>query len=131
MIKISQTTDKIGELLRLSHRILKEEIKVFNDASRVSCGVQLIYVKDRTFWIREYSRSREEIIKIAEEITEKKLVDINFKENQIDQLKVRIGLRKFFSKKIFEVGFLRFGVLLRIAKTITYRGYVLNQLKPR
>ena len=47
-------------------------------------------------------------IKNIEKITDKKLSDIDFGENKIDQLKVRIILRKYLSKIIFRIGFARF-----------------------
>ncbi len=109
----------IGNLLRLSHRILDEEIKVMNRALRASCGVQLIYAQDKTKLIREYSRDRKKIIRLAEYITSKKLPEINFKENQIDQLKVRIILRKYFAKIVFKIAFPRFLNLIDLIKNFS------------
>ena len=108
--------DYTGNLLRLSHRILDEEIKVMNKASRAVCGVKLIYAKDKTILVREYSRNRKKIIRLAQYITNKKLSDINFQENQIDQLKVRIILRKYFGKIIFKIAFPRFLDLINLIK---------------
>jgi hypothetical protein len=108
--------DNQANLLRLSHRILDEEIKVMNQALRAVCGVQLIYAKDKTALVREYSRNRKKIIRLAEYITSKKLSEINFEENQIDQLKVRIILRKYFAKIIFKIAFPRFLHLIDLIK---------------
>ena len=108
-----------ANLLRLSHRILDEEIKVMNQASRASCGVQLIYAKDKTKLVREYSRNRKKIIRLAEYITGKKLSEINFQENQLDQLKVRIILRKYFSKIIYKIAFPRFLDLIDLIKNFS------------
>ena len=101
--------DDQGNLLRLSHRILDEEIKVMNRALRASCGVQLIYAEDKTAIVREYSRNRKKIIRLAQYIT--------FQENQIDQLKVRIILRKYFAKIVFKIAFPRFLNLIDLIKT--------------
>ena len=109
--------DDQGNLLRLSHRILDEEIKVMNRALRASCGVQLIYAEDKTAIVREYSRNRKKIIRLAQYITSKKLSEINFQENQIDQLKVRIILRKYFAKIVFKIAFPRFLNLIDLIKT--------------
>ena len=106
----------IGNLLRLSHRILDEEIKVMNQALRATCGVQLIYAKDKTAIVREYSRNRKKIIRLAQYITSKKLSEINFEENQLDQLKVRIILRKYFAKIVFKIAFPRFLNLIDLIK---------------
>lgn len=96
-------------LLRLTWRLLDEEIKVINDAYKSTVGGKLIYTKDRTFLIRYLSRNKKKLlVRLAEKITDKKLDDINFEENQIDQLKVRIILRKYLGKVIFKIGFLRF-----------------------
>ena len=96
-------------LLRLTWRLLDEEIKVINDAYKSIVGGKLIYAKDRTFLIRYLSRNKKKLlVRLAEKITDKKLDDINFEENQIDQLKVRIILRKYLGKVIFKIGFLRF-----------------------
>jgi len=108
-----------GNLLRLSHRILDEEIKLMNQALRAVCGVQLIYAKDKTALVREYSRNRKKIIRLAEYITGKKLSEINFEENQIDQLKVRIILRKYFGKIIFKIAFPRFLDLIDLMKNFS------------
>ena len=105
-----------GNLLRLSHRILDEEIKLMNQALRAVCGVQLIYAKDKTALVREYSRNRKKIIRLAEYITGKKLSEINFEENQLDQLKVRIILRKYFAKTVFKIAFPRFLDLINLIK---------------
>jgi len=108
-----------GNLLRLSHRILDEEIKLMNKALRAVCGVQLIYAKDKIALVREYSRNRKKIIRLAEYITGKKLSEINFEENQIDQLKVRIILRKYFGKIIFKIAFPRFLDLINLMKNFS------------
>jgi hypothetical protein len=108
--------DDQANLLRLSHRILDEEIKLMNQALRAVCGVQLIYAKDKTALVREYSRNRKKIIRLAEYITGKKLSEINFEENQLDQLKVRIILRKYFGKIIFKIAFPRFLHLIHLIK---------------
>jgi hypothetical protein len=111
--------DDQGNLLRLSHRILDEEIKLMNQALRAVCSVQLIYAKDKTVLVREYSRNRKKIIRLAEYITGKKLSEINFEENQIDQLKVRIILRKYFGKIIFKIAFQRFLDLIHLIKNFS------------
>ena len=96
-------------LLRLTWRLLDEEIKIFNNAYKSIVGGKLIYAKDRTFLIRYLSRNKKKLlVRLAEKITDKKLDDINFEENQIDQLKVRIILRKYLGKVIFRIGFVRF-----------------------
>ena len=96
-------------LLPLTWRLLDEEIKVINDAYKSIVGGKLIYAKDRTFLIRYLSRNKKKLlVRLAEKITDKKLDDINFEENQIDQLKVRIILRKYIAKVIFKIGFVRF-----------------------
>jgi len=111
--------DNQANLLRLSHRILDEEIKLMNQALRAVCSVQLIYAKDKTALVREYSRNRKKIIRLAEYITGKKLSEINFEENQIDQLKVRIILRKYFGKIIFKIAFPRFLHLIDLIKNFS------------
>ena len=96
-------------LLPLTWRLLDEEIKVINDAYKSVVGGKLIYARDRTFLIRYLSRNKKKLlVRLAEKITDKKLDNINFKENHIDQLKVRIILRKYLGKVIFKIGFLRF-----------------------
>ena len=96
-------------LLPLTWRLLDEEIKIINDAYKSIVGGKLIYAKDRTFLIRYLSRNKKKLlVRLAEKITDKKLDDINFEENQIDQLKVRIILRKYLGKVIFKIGFVRF-----------------------
>ena len=96
-------------LLPLTWRLLDEEIKVINDAYKSTVGGKLIYTKDRTFLIRYLSRNKKKLlVRLAEKITDKKLDDINIEENQIDQLKVRIILRKYLGKVIFKIGFVRF-----------------------
>lgn len=98
----------MGNLLQLTWRLLDEEIKVINNAYKSIVGGKLIYAKDRTFLIRYLSRNKKKLlVKLAEKITDKKLDDINFEENQADQLKVRIILRKYLAKVIFKMGFFR------------------------
>lgn len=95
-------------LLLLTWRLLDEEIKVLNNAYKSIVGGKLIYAKDRTFLIRYLSRNKKKLlVRLAEKITDKKLDDINFEENQADQLKVRIILRKYLVKVIFKMGFFR------------------------
>lgn len=95
-------------LLKLTWRLLDEEIKVINNAYKSIVGGKLIYAKDRTFLIRYLSRNKKKLlVRLAEKITDKKLDDINFEENQADQLKVRIILRKYLAKVIFKMGFFR------------------------
>lgn len=95
-------------LLQLTWRLLEEEIKVINNAYKSIVGGKLIYAKDRTFLIRYLSRNKKKLlVRLAEKITDKKLDDINFEENQADQLKVRIILRKYLAKVIFKMGFFR------------------------
>lgn len=95
-------------LLQLTWRLLDEEIKVINNAYKSIVGGKLIYAKDRTFLIRYLSRNKKKLlVRLAEKITDKKLDDINFEENQADQLKVRIILRKYLAKVIFKMGFFR------------------------
>ena len=95
-------------LLLLTWRLLDEEIKVINNAYKSIMGGKLIYAKDRTFLIRYLSRNKKKLlVRLAEKITDKKLDDINFEENQADQLKVRIILRKYLAKVIFKMGFFR------------------------
>ena len=95
-------------LLPLTWRLLDEEIKVINDAYKSVVGGKLIYARDRTFLIRYLSRNKKKLlVRLAEKITDKKLDDINFEENQADQLKVRIILRKYLAKVIFKMGFFR------------------------
>ena len=108
-LKTNKTNKTMENLLPLTWRLLDEEIKVINDAYKSTVGGKLIYTKDRTFLIRYLSRNKKKLlVRLAEKITDKKLDDINFKENQIDQLKVRIILRKYLGKVIFKIGFLRF-----------------------
>ena len=85
--------NNFGDLFRLSWRILDEEIKIFNKATRKALGVQTIYAKDKVFWIRKYSRNPKILLRLAQYITDKKLDKIDFSENSIDQLKVRIILK--------------------------------------
>lgn len=95
-------------LLLLTWRLLDEEIEVINNAYKSIVGGKLIYAKDRTFLIRYLSRNKKKLlVRLAEKITDKKLDDINFEENQADQLKVRIILRKYLAKVIFKMGFFR------------------------
>ncbi len=109
-LRLTLKTNKIMEnLLPLTWRLLDEEIKIINDAYKSIVGGKLIYAKDRTFLIRYLSRNKKKLlVRLAEKITDKKLDDINFEENQIDQLKVRIILRKYLGKVIFKIGFVRF-----------------------
>ena len=109
-LRLTLKTNKIMEnLLPLTWRLLDEEIKILNDAYKSIVGGKLIYAKDRTFLIRYLSRNKKKLlVRLAEKITDKKLDDINFEENQIDQLKVRIILRKYLGKVIFKIGFVRF-----------------------
>ena len=108
-LKTNKTNKTMENLLPLTWRLLDEEIKVINDAYKSIVGGKLIYAKDRTFLIRYLSRNKKKLlVRLAEKITDKKLDDINFEENQIDQLKVRIILRKYLGKVIFKIGFLRF-----------------------
>ena len=97
------------KLMQLTWRLLDEEIKVLNDAYKSVVGGKLIYSKDKTFLVRLISREKRQlIIRFAEKITDKKLSEINFRENDSDQLKVRIILRKYLSKIIFKIGFAKF-----------------------
>ena len=108
-LKTNKTNKTMENLLPLTWRLLDEEIKILNDAYKSIVGGKLIYAKDRTFLIRYLSRNKKKLlVRLAEKITDKKLDDINFEENQIDQLKVRIILRKYLGKVIFKIGFLRF-----------------------
>jgi hypothetical protein len=109
-LRLTLKTNKTMEnLLPLTWRLLDEEIKIINDAYKSMVGGKLIYAKDRTFLIRYLSRNKKKLlVRLAEKITDKKLDDINFEENQIDQLKVRIILRKYLGKVIFKIGFVRF-----------------------
>ena len=109
-LRLTLKTNKTMEnLLPLTWRLLDEEIKILNDAYKSIVGGKLIYAKDRTFLIRYLSRNKKKLlVRLAEKITDKKLDDINFEENQIDQLKVRIILRKYLGKVIFKIGFVRF-----------------------
>jgi hypothetical protein len=98
-----------NNLLSLVWRILDEEIKAINKASKNIIGGKLVYAKDKTFLVRHLSRNKQKLlIRFAEKITDKKLSDIDFRENQIDQLAVRIILRKYLGKIIFRIGFARF-----------------------
>ena len=108
-LKTNKTNKTMENLLPLTWRLLDEEIKIINDAYKSIVGGKLIYAKDRTFLIRYLSRNKKKLlVRLAEKITDKKLDDINFEENQIDQLKVRIILRKYLGKVIFRIGFVRF-----------------------
>ena len=108
---------QINKLFQLTWRLLDEEIKVLNEAYKSVVGGKLIYSKDKTFLVRLISREKRQlIIKFAEKITDKKLSEINFNENDSDQLKVRIILRKYLSKLIIKIGFLRFLLRLRMLK---------------
>ena len=108
-LKTNKTNKTMENLLPLTWRLLDEEIKILNDAYKSIVGGKLIYAKDRTFLIRYLSRNKKKLlVRLAEKITDKKLDDINFEENQIDQLKVRIILRKYLGKVIFRIGFVRF-----------------------
>lgn len=116
------TQTQINKLFQLTWRLLDEEIKVLNDAYKSVVGGKLIYSKDKTFLVRLISREKRQlIIRFAEKITDKKLDDINFEENQADQLKVRIILRKYLAKVIFKMGFFRF--LLRLKMLKIYLNY--------
>ena len=113
---------QINKLFQLTWRLLDEEIKVLNDAYKSVVGGKLIYSKDKTFLVRLISREKRHlIIRFAEKITDKKLSEINFRENDSDQLKVRIILRKYLSKIIFKIGFFRF--LLRLKMLKIYLNY--------
>lgn len=108
---------QINKLFQLTWRLLDEEIKVFNDAYKSVVGGKLIYSKDKTFLVRLISRKKKQlIIRFAEKITDKKLSEINFRENDSDQLKVRIILRKYLSKIIFRIGFFRCLLRLKMLK---------------
>ena len=89
---MTNQTQKI-KLFQLTWRLLDEEIKVFNHAYKSVIGGKVIYSKDKTFLVRLISREKKQlIIRFAEKITDKKLSEINFNENDSDQLKVRIIL---------------------------------------
>jgi len=108
---------QINRLFQLTWRLLDEEIRIFNNAYKLVVGGKLIYSKDKTFLVRLISREKRHlIIKFAEKITDKKLSEINFRENDSDQLKVRIILRKYLSKIIFKIGFFRFLLRLKMLK---------------
>jgi hypothetical protein len=111
----NQTTNNQSILLfNLAHRILNEELAILNSAAKASIGIKLLYAKEKHLFVRHYSRDKKKIIRLAEWITLKKLSEINFSENQIDQLKVRIVLRKFMMKLILRVALLRINSLLAI-----------------
>jgi hypothetical protein len=98
-----------GELLRLSWRLLDEEIEVINQAYKSVAGGKLVYAADKTLLVRFLSRNKVNLlIRFAEKITDKKLVDIDFRENQIDWLKVRIIIRKYLAKTVFKFAFIKF-----------------------
>lgn len=106
----------MGKLMQLTWLLLNEEIKVFNDAYKSVIGGKLIYANDRTLLIRFISRQKKNLlVRLAEKITDKKLEDIDFTENNIDQLKVRIILRKYLGKLVFKIGFTRFLLKLKMA----------------
>lgn len=105
--------------MQLTWRLLDEEIKVFNNAYKSVVGGKIIYANDKTFLIRCISRQKKKLlVRFAEKITDKKLANIDFTENNIDQLKVRIVLRKYLSKLVFKIGFTRF--LLRLKMVNIY-----------
>jgi hypothetical protein len=116
----------MNNLLPLTWRILDEEIKVINKAYGNVIGGKLVYAKDRTILVRYLSRNKQKLlIRFAEKITEKKLSDIDFGENKIDQLKVRIILRKYLSKIIFRIGCARF--YLRLMSVNIYINNLTNK----
>jgi hypothetical protein len=116
----------MNNLLPLTWRILDEEIKVINKAYGNVIGGKLVYAKDKTFLVRYLSRNKQKLlIRLAEKITDKKLSDIDFGENKIDQLKVRIILRKYLSKIIFRIGFARF--YLRLMSVNIYINNLTNK----
>lgn len=109
--------DNKAELMRLTWRLLDEEIKVFNRASRTACGIQLFYARDKTLIVRFLSRHKFKFLtRLALWITSKKLGEIVFSENHIDQLKVRIIIRKYLSKILLRAAILRLGNLIKISK---------------
>ena len=116
----------MNNFLPLTWRILDEEIKVINKAYGNVIGGKLVYEKDKTFLVRYLSRNKQKLlIRFAEKITHKKLSDIDFRENSIDQLKVRIILRKYLSKIIFKIGFVRF--YLRLMSVNIYINNLTNK----
>jgi hypothetical protein len=111
-----------NKLFKLTWRLLDEQIQVFNKAYKEVVGGKLLYSKDKTHLIRFISREKKGlIIRLAQKITDKKLSEIDFRENTIDQLKVRIILRKYLSKIIFKIGFFRFLMRLKILKIYPYK----------
>lgn len=111
-----------NKLFQLTWRLLDEQIQVFNKAYKEVVGGKLLYSKDKTHLIRFISREKKGlIIRLAQKITDKKLSEIDFKENTIDQLKVRIILRKYLSKIIFKIGFFRFLMRLKILNIYLYK----------
>lgn len=111
-----------NKLFQLTWRLLNEQIQVFNKAYKEVVGGKLLYSKDKTHLIRFISREKKGlIIRLAEKITDKKLSEIDFKENTIDQLKVRIILRKYLFKIFFKIGFFRFLMRLKMLNIYFYK----------
>jgi len=123
----NQTTDNQAILLfNLAHRILDEEIAVLNCAAKSSLGIKLIYAKEKHLFVRHYTKNKNKLIRLAECVTSKKLPDINFTENQIDQLKCRIMLRKFMMRLLLRVSLLKLNSLLSVVKNnpIGFFGFI-------
>jgi hypothetical protein len=110
------TNKQLIALCNLTHRLLGEEVKTLNSASRTALGIQLIYAKEKCFFVRYYSQDKRKTIRLSEWITGKKLSDIDFAENSLDQLKVRIILRKFLMKLLLKAALLRISGLLAVIK---------------
>lgn len=98
------------KLLELSLRIFREELKIFNKAFKKVAGIGAFSTEDNFLSVRQISRSFKnetetfiKIKKLSEEITDKELKDIDFRENYTDQLKVRIKLREFFDSILLAV----------------------------
>lgn len=94
------------ELQNLAVRIFNEEIKIFNSAFKDVSGMKAFDSYDnllsrrnicRSFHNKRHSETANKIRKIAKDITDKTLSEIDFRENTLDQLKIRIKLREFFS----------------------------------
>lgn len=113
--KMTNQTNQI-KLMQLAWKLLDEEVEVLNLASRKSIGIKLVYKNDKINFIRLISRKKKQLlVRLAEKIVEKKITQIDLRENQIDQLKVRIIIRKYLSKLLLKFALLKLYKLLQIA----------------
>lgn len=103
------------KLMQLARRLLDEEIKTFNNTHKLITTNKLINkdkiidANDKAILINFISNQKKKLlVRFAEKITDKKLANIDFTENNIDQLKIRIFLGKYLGKLVYKIGFAKF-----------------------